>query len=133
MADNFKRDKFGFKHQPMGQQGIVGNPLAGFTPDVIVVIKTESSTGRTVIETGNGIPLNPLNIISLCLSVAKGNMDAYLRQAGGIVDPSKSVARNERTADNPPHNFVPCDDNAEICSYCASHKDNHTKKDNGSN
>jgi len=64
----------------MPKHHIIGNPLnAGFNPDVHIIIKQESSTGQTRIESGNGIPINPLYLVSVLTGIIKANVDALLQ------------------------------------------------------
>jgi len=101
--------------------------LAGFKPDFHAVIKYMSTTGQIIIESGNGIPINPLMLAQVCISVGKANLDSFINAASTMIKPpAPAPAPADRSPDNPPHNFVPCSDNAEICSFCNSHKDNHS-------
>lgn len=107
----------------MKRQQDISNPFGNVPPDVELVVQHSTKTGATVIKSGNGKPLNSLLIAQLCMSVGKANLDNYVAQAQGII---RADQRSEqRSADNPPHNFVATTDNPMICSYCASHKANH--------
>lgn len=88
-------------------------------PDVIVIIEHDSVTGKVIIKSGNGKPLNSLMVSQLCISVGKANLDNYIAQA------LKSAVTAERTATNPPHNFVRDPLTPEICSFCSFPESHH--------
>jgi len=98
MADRFSGRR-PFNQQPMAQQPV--NPLLqGFKPDFQVIIKMESSTGRTVIESANGIPINPLTLTSVCLSIAKGQVDNIIAQQSMLIKlPSTNTPPEETPSD----------------------------------
>lgn len=67
------------------KQGTIQTPI-DFKPDMHVVIQVETTSGRTLVASGNGIAINPLNLISVCLSIAKGNFEQYLKGASALVE-----------------------------------------------
>ena len=54
------------------------NVVANFKPDVEISIKHSTSTGQTVIASANGVPINPLFLVSILMGICKGNIDAML-------------------------------------------------------
>ena len=51
-----------------------------FKPDIHVIIKMNSATGQTQIETGNGLPINPLVLAALCCGIAKVQLDNMITE-----------------------------------------------------
>lgn len=64
----------------------IGKPLIDFKPDVHIVIKLQSSNGQMIIESGNGQPLNPLLLVSICTGIAKANIDAFIAQQNSLLN-----------------------------------------------
>lgn len=96
--------------------------IAQIKPDVVIIIEHETTTGKTILKSGNGKPLNSLLVAQLTISIGKANLDNYITQAAGIVS-KESI---ERSATNPPHNFVPSPGDKDICGYCDFAKPLHT-------
>lgn len=96
------------------------SPLTHF-PSLItrITIEVQNATGQTKLHCNRNI--SALEIISLFSELISINSKALLQQSSMLINSNKQ----ERTADNPLHNFVPCTDNVEICSYCGSHQGNH--------
>jgi len=59
----------------------VGNPLQNFKPDIHFIVKVDMRTGQMMIESGNGQPINPLVLASICLNIGKVNIDQVLTLA----------------------------------------------------
>jgi hypothetical protein len=57
------------------------NQNLNFKADIHVIIKVDIKTGQMMIESGNGQPINPLVLSSICLNIAKVNVDQTLAQA----------------------------------------------------
>jgi hypothetical protein len=74
----------------------IGKPLVDFKPDVHIVIKMQSSNGQTIIESGDGKPINPLLLVSICTGIAKANIDAFIHQQNTVLNTEASR----------PHNFL---------------------------
>lgn len=53
---------------------MINDPLKDFQPDVVMVFKHQSTTGKTVIETGNGKPINSIQMMLILCDVIKGNI-----------------------------------------------------------
>ena len=97
-----------------------------FVSDIVITIKMNTKTGAVQISANRMI--SAVEIMSICCGIAKTNADALLTQQNMLVKPAINHTEppfTERSADNPPHNFIPTSDNPEICSYCGSHRGNH--------
>lgn len=63
-----------------------------FNPDVVIVIKYDSTTGMTKLESGNGRPINSLTAAILAINVAKANMETFASTNQTLMPPHKFTA-----------------------------------------
>lgn len=67
---------------------VIGEKFTNFQPDVVMVVKSNTKTGQIMVESGNGKPLNPWVVVSLCIEVTKGNIGTLIQQQSMIIDPT---------------------------------------------
>jgi len=54
------------------------NPTIAYKPDISFTVHFETKTGQLRVESANGVPLNPLFLASVCMSIAKFNVDSAI-------------------------------------------------------
>lgn len=69
---------------------VIGNPIENFKPDLEIKIEVQTSTGNVRISSGNGVPINPLYLASVCSGIVKANVDQLLQaQAQQVTNKGK--------------------------------------------
>lgn len=59
-----------------------------FNPDIHIDIRVDTRNGQMKISSGNGQPLNPLILASVCCAIAKSNIDM-------VISPNKGKLSHE--------------------------------------